>query len=536
MRFFNTAGPVRCEDHYCLPPLERFDLNEIVSLIQQKKYFVLHAPRQTGKTSCLLALMEHLNQTGDYRALYFNVEVAQSAREDVKRGMKAVLNEMGSWAASFLDDPFVKESANEVLEEAGEDAALGEMLSMWCQQSPKPIILLIDEVDAVVGDTLISLLRQLRAGYPKRPALFPQSIILCGVRDVRDYRIHSAREKAIITGGSAFNIKAKSLRLGDFSEQEVYTLFRQHTDETGQEFVDGSLDLIWYLTEGQPWLVNALGYEVCFEMKEGRDRGRPITPEMIVAAKENIILRRDTHIDQLADKLQEERVRRVIGPILAGLKEPKQISTDDLYYVRDLGLVKIEGQLRIANRIYQEVIPRELTFSTQITISEQPSWYVGPDGRLKMESLLCAFQEFFQEHSEHWVERFQYKESGPQLLLQAFLQRIVNSGGRVEREYGLGRMRTDLFVIWPVGAQRAEGKKESAKGVQKFVIELKVLHKSLERTIAEGLEQTAAYMDRCGADDGHLILFDRDAGKSWEERIFCKMETFRGKTIKVWGM
>jgi predicted AAA+ superfamily ATPase len=75
MRFFNTVGPVRPDKHYCLPPLTRFDLGEILSLIDQEKYFVLHAPRQTGKTTCLLALMEHLNQQGQYRCLYCNFEL-----------------------------------------------------------------------------------------------------------------------------------------------------------------------------------------------------------------------------------------------------------------------------------------------------------------------------------------------------------------------------------------------------------------------------------------------------------------------------
>jgi hypothetical protein len=94
-------------------------------------------------------------------------------------------------------------------------------LTRWCAQSPLPLVLLLDEVDALVGDTLISLLRQLRAGYPQRPSQFPQTVILCGVRDLRDYRIHARSEAAVITGGSAFNIKAKSLRLGDFSKAEV---------------------------------------------------------------------------------------------------------------------------------------------------------------------------------------------------------------------------------------------------------------------------------------------------------------------------
>ena len=536
MRFFNTAGPVNCKDHYCLSPLKRFDLEEVTSLIEQKKYFVLHAPRQTGKTTCLLALMEHLNATGKYRCLYCNVESAQAAREDVKEGMRAILNEIASRALDFLKDAFVKARWRQVVEESGEYAALTELLSSWAKESSLPLVILIDEIDSLVGDTLISVLRQLRAGYDKRPALFPQGIVLCGVRDVRDYRIHSSKEKAIITGGSAFNIKAKSLRLGDFSKEEVHALFTQHTDETGQEFSDETLDLVWHLTEGQPWLVNALGYEVCFEMKGGRDRNSPVTVEMIEQAKENIILRRDTHIDQLADKLQENRVRRVIEPILAGLKEPEQIPTDDLYYVRDLGLVKIDGQLQIANRIYKEIIPRELTFSTQITISEQPVWYIGSDGRLDTDKLLSAFQEFFREHSEHWVERFEYKEAGPQLLLQAFLQRIVNAGGRVEREYGLGHMRTDLLVIWRVGAHGAERRAQSAKDVQKVVIELKVLHKSLERTIADGVEQTASYMERCGTNEGHLVIFDRQRERSWNEKIFRREEAFGDTKITVWGM
>ncbi len=525
MRFFNTAGPVRCEDHYCLPPLERFDLTEILSLIAQKKYFVLHAPRQTGKTTCLLALMDYLNAGGIYRCLYFNVEAAQAAREDVRQGMRAILSEMASSAVDFLEDDFLKTRWVKVLEESGEYGALNKLLSLWAKESQLPLVIFIDEIDSLIGDTLISVLRQLRTGYSKRPGMFPQSIVLCGVRDVRDYRIHSATDKAIITGGSVFNIKAESLRLGNFTREDIYSLFKEHSEETGQEFVHGSLDLVWDLTQGQPWLVNALGYEVCFDMKEGRDRGKPITSEMIQQAKENIILRRDTHIDQLTDKLLEDRVRRVIGPILEGIEEPEQIPAEDLSYVIDLGLVRVDGQLRIANRIYQEVIPRELTYSTQVTISEQPSWYIGLDGQLDIDKLLGSFQTFFREHSEHWVERFQYKEAGPQLLLQAFLQRIINGGGRVEREYGLGRMRTDLLIIWPYKT-----------GIQKIVIELKVLHKSLDNTIEQGLKQTIEYMDRCTTDQGHLVIFDRSEGKRWEEKIFKREEKYQNKTITLWGM
>ena len=102
-------------------------------------------------------------------------------------------------------------------------------------------MLLIDEIDALVGDTLLAVLRQLRTGYVDRPRRFPHSIVLCGLRDVRDYRIHSSAENRLVLGGSAFNIKSESLRLGDFSEQETRALTAQHTEQTGQAFTEDAL-------------------------------------------------------------------------------------------------------------------------------------------------------------------------------------------------------------------------------------------------------------------------------------------------------
>ncbi len=538
MRFFNTAGPVNCEDHYCLPPLERFDLEEVEMLLAQKKYFVLHAPRQTGKTTCMLALMEHLNREGRYKALYCNVEAAQAAREDVAQAMNDILREIAAKARIYLQDDFPAREKDRFLESGGHGTALGMLLSAWSEKCDKPLVVIFDEVDSLVGDSLISFLRQIRSGYTQRPSYFPQSVILCGVRDVRDYRIHSSGQKEIITGGSAFNIKAKSLRLGDFIDTEVNFLLEQHTHDTGQAFTSQAGACVWHLTHGQPWLVNALAYECCFEIEEGRDRSRAIDKDMVDQAKENLISRRETHLDQLADKLREERVRRVIEPVLAGKVGPRELPMDDVQYVEDLGLITTRGQIAIANPIYKEVIPRNLTYATQHGISQQTAWYIESDGRLDSEKLLSAFQDFFREHSESWLERFQYKEAGPQLLMQAFLQRVINSGGRIEREYGLGLMRTDLLLLWPLNAadpgqpswSRWQGP------VQKIVIELKILYKSLEATIEDGLKQTCAYMDRCGEAQGHLVIFDRRPKVLWKEKIFHRSENFQGVKIEVWGM
>ena len=523
MRFFNTTGPVRPDDHYQVPPLDRLALDEVLTLIQQKKYFVLHAPRQTGKTSSLLALRDLINAEGHYRCVYVNVEAAQALREDVEQVMRTLLGGLASRARlggdEFLDavwlDLWTKYGAG----------ALGEALTRWAEASPEPLVLLIDEIDSLIGDSLLAVLRQLRAGYDLRPEGFPQSVVLCGVRDVRDYRIQSTAENAIIAAGSAFNIKAESLRLGDFSAEEVQTLLAQHTAETGQVFTDDALETIWKQTQGQPWLVNALAYETCFKSEVGRNRSHPVVAEALLAAQEQLILRRETHLDQLADKLKEERVRRVVEPLLSG-GEQRHFADRDLEYVRDLGLVAQDRPLRVANPIYAEVVPRELTWVVQEEFEHETTWYVGAEGGLDVGKLLSAFQTFFRQHSEHWVERFQYKEAGPQLLLQAFLQRIVNSGGRIEREYGLGRGRTDLLIIWPQGDQ-----------MRKVVVECKILHKSLEQTIAEGVEQTAEYMDRCGAEAGHLVIFDRRENRRWADKLFhCCRVADSGTTIEVWGM
>ncbi|MCU0285288.1 MAG: AAA-like domain-containing protein [Acidobacteria bacterium] len=524
-RYFNTAGPIRREDHYYIEPLERFDLEEILTLIEQKKYFILHAPRQTGKTTFLLALTDFLNKQGKYKVLYTNIENAQAARENVKEGMRTILRILANEASLYLNDSFLEEQWKKIYEDSGEFYALQVALMKWCRANEKPIVLFIDEIDSLVGDTLISLLRQLRSGYEKRPGLFPQSIVLCGIRDVKDYRLHTDAGKAVITGGSAFNIKAESLKLGNFTPQEIEKLYLRHTEETGQLFSKDVFPLVWELTEGQPWLVNALANEACFKMKEGRDRSVEITANMIEQAQENLILRRETHLDQLTDKLKEDRVKRVMIPILVSTEEITKIPDDDIDYVVDLGLIKRKPQLAIANRIYQEIIPRQLTNSAQAVIVQEASWYLGEDGRLDMDKLLTAFQEFFREHFESWVDGYEYAEAGPQLLLQAFLQRIVNGGGRVEREYGLGRRRTDLLLLWPY-----------KNGKQKVVIELKLLYGSLESTIEKGLEQTWAYMDQCGAAEGYLLLFNRTKKKAWKDKVFKKVKSFKNTKISVYGM
>ena len=387
MRSFNTAGPVKPARHYCIPPLERLDLDHFLNLIDEEKYFALYAPRQSGKTSTLLASRDHLNAEGVFRCVYASFECGQSAREDVQQAMEAVLGELASGARAALGDLFLYEAWPEILANRGPHTALKEALTLWAEADEKPLVLLIDEIDALVGNSLISVLRQIRSGYVLRPKSFPQCVVLCGLRDIRDYRMES--------GGSPFNIKAESLRLGDFSSNEVTMLLGQHTTETGQALSSDALETVWSQSQGQPWLVNALAYEACFNNKSGRDRTRRVSADEIAEAQERTILRRETHLDQLTDKLSEERVRRVIEPLLSG-GDHRDFSARDLEYVRDLGLLARNGPPHVANPMYAEAIPRELTYGLQSKLVQETAWYTDASGGLNLSKLLAAFQAFFR--------------------------------------------------------------------------------------------------------------------------------------------
>ena len=371
----------------------------------------------------------------------------------------SILDEFALRAQLELEDEFVQEHWLGVLQSSGADGALNRVLTEWSLASPHRLVLLVDEIDALVGDMLVSVLRQLRSGYECRPASCPQSVMLCGLSDVQDYRIRSGSTCESVTGGSAFNISAASLRLGDFDRAEVEALLGQHSSETGQ------------------------GFE----------------PEAL------------------------ERVQRVIEPLLSG--EPEHgFSVRDHEYVRDLGPVAPSDEIRVANPIYAEVIPRELTFITQKSLRQRVAWYVNPAGSLDSGKLMAAFQQYFWGHVESCLERFAYKEAGPPLLLQAFFQRIASGEGRIVREYGLGRQRVDLLILW-----------SRPQGIQRIVIECKVRRSTLERTIAKGLEQTARYMDGCAADAGHLVIFNRSQ-RPWKDKVFHRSESVNGTPIEVWGM
>jgi hypothetical protein len=360
MKHFNTTGPCFPEDHYMLPALPR--LPEMQSLIDQKLYFVLHAARQTGKTTSMIALARELTAAGRYAAVLVSLEAGAAFNDDPGAAELAFLGTWQGAARVWLPTDL------QPLEwpAAAPGNRLFAALQAWAAASPRPLVVFLDEIDALENGTLISVLRQLRTGFINRPTGFPWSLALIGMRDVRDYKIKSGGSGRLNTA-SPFNIKARSLTMGNFTAEDVATLYRQHTTETGQSFTDEAVARAFELTQGQPYMVNALAKVAVEELQP--DVAQPITIKEVENAKDILIDRQETHLDSLAERLREECVRRVIEPILAG-DALVEIPDDDFRFALDLGLVSRVngGNLEIANPIYREVIPRVLTTSAQNTI------------------------------------------------------------------------------------------------------------------------------------------------------------------------
>jgi hypothetical protein len=474
-------------------------LEEIRSLIDSKKYFVVHAPRQTGKTTLLRNLSRELTAEGRYSALTVSLE--SFVQNDVDKAFPQIVRHIEARAEEQLPRDLLPTMSTD--QELDPLTALRGFLSQWSAKCPRPLVVFLDEIDALPGEVLISVLRQLRDGYTSRPAPFPQSVALVGLRDVRDYRISVRDETRSLGTSSPFNIKTRSLTLTSFSEGEVLELLHQHTTETGQSFDGEAIHETYSQTRGQPWLVNALAGQLVTDHDALiKDRSQPVTRAHVLEAKEILIERRDTHLDSLVDKLREDRIRRVIEPILIGDVVADATYDDDFSYAKDLGIVTVEdGVRRIANPIYQEIIPRVLTHQVQTSVSDEPAWFIAQDKTLDLEKLIQGFLRFWQRHGDVLLRGMPYQEAAPHLVFMAYLQRIVNSGGQVEREFAVGTGRADLVVTY---------------GGRTDIIELKL--KRGRHTLPEGLEQVARYAKRLGREVGYLVIFDPRSETPFEDR------------------
>ena len=512
--YFNTTGACIPGKHYMLSPESR--LRHVMRLINEEKYFTLHAGRQTGKSTAARWLADTYNAGDSYRVLWLDVQTARE-QPDPAKAFRTILSTVDlAFQMYWPDAPALDK--RDLLDDPA--TTILRLFQQLAKASDRPLVVLVDEADGLVGPTMVSFLTQLRAGYLSRPSIpFPHSMALIGMRQVRDYALSSEdrREVSWLGTTSPFNITAEAATLEPFSCNDVHALLLQHTEHTGQKWEAEAMDRIYDLSQGHPWLVNAMADQIV--NRDVEDRSVAVTAQHVEAAKETLIQERRTHIDSLLARLREERVRKIVEPMLAGSRVGHDVLNDDFAYVVGLGMMtRRSGVWEVANPIYREVIVRELTFVQQTQLRYETAWYVRQDGTLDIPKLMAAWQEFWREDGHLAAEGFHYREAGPHLMLMAFLQRILNGGGSLQREYGLGRGAVDLVITWKAS---------------RYLIELKLRRD--ERTEGKALDQVAAYLDTIGLDDGWLVLFDLRKGVSWEDKLFVREAEHAGKRIRIVG-
>ncbi len=518
-RFFNTTGPCRPERHYMLGPLDR--LPDLRRLIEQEQYFVIHAARQTGKTTAVRALAAQLRADGQI-ALHVSLESSRHTPELAEvepRWLDAIA------LAARVDLPAAERPppVSEVTVQSGN--RLFEFLQLWSLAvHPREVILFLDEVDTIEGPALISFLAQLRNGSLTRPKGFPSSIALVGLRDLRDY-LAAAKGGVPANTGSPFNIKSHSLTLRNFTAEEVAELYAQHTAATGQRFTPAACERAFYWTNGQPFLVNALAYHLTSDAPVPLDRA--IDADDIERAKAHLALSRTTHLSNLEQRLHEPRVARVVRAVLLGEQaESLGDNPDHLDYCVDLGLIRpVSGGYEAATPMYREVLTRTLTRPVERHLAA-PWWpWKRADGTLDFPALIDAFFAWWRRHGDTLVAESDenWREAAAHLAFLGFVQRVVNGGGSIEREFSTGRGALDVLV-------RYAG--------EEFAVEMKRVrpaHEALATVREEGEKQLFGYLDVLGLKQGWLLVFDQRPGLSWEERLWSAEVERAGKRVFARG-
>ncbi|MDR1871838.1 MAG: hypothetical protein LBS60_07975 [Deltaproteobacteria bacterium] len=553
IKMFNTVGPCVPGEHYTLPVLSRLPEDDINQMIDGKFYFVLHAPRQSGKTTYLKLLTNKINSDGNYYALFCSL-ASLSNITDRSEAVTTIFDQINQ-GMSNSQISLIKNKAdtyNSLPGISSPSRKIRIILSNLCEDLDKDLIVFFDEADCLAEDGLITFLTQLRDGYIDRSEpgnKFPRSIALVGMRDIRDYLRHVRPDSASKNLASPFNIKKEAFTLANFTRSEIGTLYRQHTIASGQVFDDSAIDRAWYWSEGQPWLVNALAYEIVVKILQN-DYQATIDVKLMDQAAEALIERRDTHIDSLLERLKDPMVAKVINGVIAGESLKGSIYIDDRKYCLDLGLVAkdADNNLRLANPIYQEVISRLLTDPLQEILKTSTEIFTWNDGQIVFISeILKKYQDFWRKNAfsfplrinEPQIASFKnkidslgdkavileiltlvsrkYDEAAYSIILLAFLQRVASGGARVDRKFAEGRGAAFLRVSF----------KERA-----YLIECKISGRS---TVEQSVSQLAGNLDTEGEKEGWLVFFDRDRTKKWEDKIYWDTQEFEGKTIHVIG-
>ncbi|MBK9261914.1 MAG: ATP-binding protein [Polyangiaceae bacterium] len=484
-RRFNTAGPNDSARHTTISARSR--VPALWEIIEQGSFFVLHAPRQMGKTTLLLDLAAAINREKTHVAAVVSLEPGASF-PGVDAAELAMLDSWRYDFAAYLpaDVPAPR------WPDAPPGNRIGAALSAFAQECPRPLVLFLDGLDTLSRDVRVSVIRQIRAGKPRRPKGFPWSIGFASLRDPRE--LDSAQGPSSATNPiSSISLEAEVIALPPLSREQVGQLCESLSEQLTQPVLSTAMDRIFDLTQGAPFLVNSLAQRI-IEFQETR-KG-PVTASDVDKAREVLLERRGGLLDEVAERMRDARFKTLLEQLTAGTL--RDLSSEEGRAAVDLGIARElpDGSVQFANPIWRLFAAKQLpTARSSLFSTDKPSW-VRPDGRLDPAKLLDTFLEFWRRHGDQVFAGATYGELSP-LVLTAFLNGIVKSGGLIEREYALGRGRMDVCI---------------RQGGSALAMVVKVRRDRDADPVVEGLTQVDESLARHGIEDGWLVIFDRRKG------------------------
>ncbi|MDR1656185.1 MAG: AAA-like domain-containing protein [Deltaproteobacteria bacterium] len=453
-------------------------------MINGEYYFVFHAPRQSGKTTFFDALTNKTNSNNSFYAINCSLATLQNVTDE-NIAMSRVISQLNI-AMRSSQVKSIKRKAYSFNSLPGMDAPDSKVLIILnhlCLALDRDLVVIFDEVDCLSGPALLTFLSQIRDGYNLRHRpnnKFPSSLALVGRSNIiKNFTSQNYSEEQSDALASSFNILADSMTLANFTHSEIKTLYHQHTEATGQVFEDEAIERVWYWSEGQPWLVNALAWQV-IEKELENDYSVAISEQLIDQAADGLFKRQDAHLGTLLTRLKEPRVIKVMQPVFAGTQSlASSVTDDDVQYCKDLGLVVSDDleQLRPANPIYRQAMARYISIDLQKIFPVIPQGMWIKDDRLLVNKLLDEYRLIWQEYSASLAKQFKdnlavkYDEATHVFMLYAFLLRSSTGHNiRWEMKYAEGRGSVDICGIYngveypiEVKVKNAHGAFEKAK-------------------------------------------------------------------------
>jgi len=500
---FNVTGVCYPHLHYMMDNVEK--MKEIMEMIKGGDYFIINRPRQYGKTTTLFFIETALNKTKDYVPIRLNFQGvdSQSFESDgafAKMIFGQISNCLEFQQAELI--PFLKE-----IEAVVDIRTLSKFITRLVHKLNKKIVLMIDEVDASSEYLpFLNFLGNLRTKYLERfsaqHATF-HSIVLVGVHDVKTLK-QKIRAPKDSTYYSPWNIVMDFKVRMSFSPSEIEPMLREYSmAENVQIDIPFIAERLYYHTAGYPFLVSKLCKIVAEDLLPLKQKKHwklaDIDKAVLLLLKET-----NTNFDSLIKNLENNSnlYQLVYRILIEGERIPANPHEPNMSLGRLYGIFKLNGHLKIHNRIYEQCIYDYMITKNIVEASSGKNYaahFLLENNQLDMKAILLKFQQLMKE--EYSLKNNDFLEAQGRLIFLSFLTPILNGQGYAFKEVQTSlEKRLDIVVTY---------------FQHRYIIELKKWYGQVAHE--KGLDQLADYLDIHGVSTGYLLIFDSRKNRDWKQ-------------------